>query len=123
MAAISRIVVILDRFPQIVANMPISVDRAVERAARNIEAEAKARAPRLKPGTMIISPRYPGQLADSIRTYRVAQQHWRVEATAEYAGYVEFGTHEHGAAQPFMTPAAHNVEPGFQADVVRSIVI
>lgn len=45
-----------------------------------------------------------GELRDSIGKRREGIG-WLVEATAEYAGFVEYGT-RHMAAQPYLTPAA-----------------
>jgi HK97 gp10 family phage protein len=52
-----------------------------------------------------------GSLLESIETHRAHRGGWVVTADADHAIYVEFGTKEHGAAQPFMRPAAHQHEP------------
>jgi len=41
-----------------------------------------------------------------------------VDVFAEYAGYVEFGTSRQ-RAQPYLTPAAEAVRPGFEAAMTQ----
>lgn len=102
--------VVFNHFPAIIAKMGL-VDPIVEATANLIRDEAKANAPILKPGTVVstTSPRYPGQLRDSIESYKVAHGHWRVAANAEYAAYVEYGT-VNNPPMHYLIPAAHNNE-------------
>jgi hypothetical protein len=114
--------VLMNRFPEIAATMAGKADSAVGNTAERIASEAQGSAPRLQPGTMVITPRSPGELAASISAHQVSAGHWEVEATAEYAAYVEYGTAEHGGPQPYLVPAAHHQEPGLAAEVLARII-
>lgn len=112
----------LNLFPVISANLGVGADEVVQAVATRIKDEAQAIAPRLKPGTLIISPRTVGQLANSIATRKIADAHWAVEVGEYWGKYVEFGTHAHGAAQPYLVPAAHNQEPSLISEMEKRII-
>lgn len=90
-----------NNFPAIVAGMEANAERIVAKAALDIEAHAKTRAP-VDTGT----------LKNSIQATRIGDAHWRVTVGADYGLYVEWGT-VHMAAQPFFQPAIQAVTPQF----------
>lgn len=67
-----------------------------------IASGARRLAPRLKRPDRRF---YPGELADSIRVQRTSETSWFIAAFVRWAAYVEFGTAEHGRAQPYFRPA------------------
>ena len=97
--------VVFNNFPAIQAGLRSKAGMVVRKAALDIEARAKTKA-----------PVDTGALRNSI----AAQKHpskpfsWVVIVGVEYGIYQEFGTVHHGA-QPFLFPAAHEVEPQFLA--------
>lgn len=74
----------------------------VEKYVDNIATGARRLAPRLKRPDRRF---YPGELADSIRVERTSETSWFIAAFVRWAAYVEFGTAEHGRAQPYLRPA------------------
>lgn len=88
------------RLPQVITNLA-TVDAIVAKAAADIEAGAKVRAP-VDTGT----------LRNSIQASMVGVAHWRVTVGADYGVHVEWGT-VHMAAQPFLRPAVTEVRPQF----------
>ena len=88
--------------------------RVVEKAARDIEATAKAsmvgQSPPAPPGSPPAVR--TGTLANSIQSSKVGPSHWRVTVGAEYGIYLEYGTARMGA-RPFMAPAVEQVRPAF----------
>lgn len=85
--------------------------QATRKAGLDVEREAKVRAPVAT-----------GFMQGSIGTDVVGNEHVttvKIGPTAEYAPYVEYGTHR-AAAQPFMGPAVDLVAPGFEA-AIRAI--
>lgn len=78
-----------------------SIDLA-EKFVDDVHDNARRLAPRLK-----IPDRrfFPGELAASIVKRRLSEASWEIAATVRWAAYVEFGTAEHGRAQPYMRPA------------------
>jgi HK97 gp10 family phage protein len=99
------VTVVHNDIPQYAASMAARVEAVVAKAAHDIEAHAKGRA-----------PVDTGFLRNSIGSQRVGDAHWRISARAHYAVYVESGT-RHMAAQPYMRPAADAVRPGFRKAV------
>lgn len=89
------------KFPQIIAGMESKAEAIVAKAALDIEAHAKSRAP-VDTGT----------LKNSIQASRIGTAHWRVVVGVDYGMYVEWGT-VHTAAQPFFQPAIQTVTPTF----------
>lgn len=83
---------------------------AVAKAAADIEAQAKARAP-VDTGLLKNSINQP-LTDDPLR--RV------VESPVHYSVYQEYGTHKM-PAQPYMTPAVEFVKPSFEAAMRRLI--
>lgn len=88
-------------FPKIIAGMEAKAEAIVSKAALDIEAHAKTRAP-VDTGT----------LKNSIQATRVGDAHWRVVVGVDYGMYVEWGT-ARMAAQPFFQPAIQAVTPQF----------
>lgn len=70
---------------------------AMEKIVRDIEGRAKLKA-----------PVDTGYLQNSIRSSRTGAGSWRVEAGAEYAAHVEYGT-RYMAAQPYLRPALDEI--------------
>lgn len=89
--------------PAIAAHAKSRAGKAVAKAARDIEAGAKQRA-----------PVDTGNLRNSILAVQVRSFNWRVDANAYYSIYQEFGTSKM-AAHPFLIPAAEAVTPSFVA--------
>lgn len=81
------------RLPIVSAQVKSNVGALLQKAALDIEAHAKARA-----------PVDTGFLRSSIKMEPVEPLHYRVVAYANYAIYQEFGT-TRMPAQPFMRPA------------------
>lgn len=75
--------------------------QVVRKAAADVEAAAKGRA-----------PVDTGALRGSIGTSMHGPLAAEIGPTVHYGQYVEFGTYKM-AAQPYMGPAADQVEPGF----------
>lgn len=93
--------VVKNDFPKIIAGMESKAETFVAKAALDIEAQAKSRAP-VDTGT----------LKNSIQATKVGPAHWRVVVGADYGMYVEWGTGKM-AAQPFLQPAILAVTPSF----------
>lgn len=92
-----------NQFPSILAGLEAKADAIVTKAAMDVEAGAKTRAP-VDTGT----------LRASIQATRVGVAHWRVVVGADYGLYVEYGTYRM-AARPFLRPALDTVRPVFLA--------
>jgi hypothetical protein len=103
-ATVGGVRVVFDRFPEIIAKLEVGGDQAVQATAEAIASQARSSAPHLT-----------GALASSIGVVSEGASHAAVTADIRYAAYVEYGTAKHGAAQPYLTPAAHNEEPNFMA--------
>ncbi len=112
------------------------IDRAVRKAAFDIEREAKQRAPVdtgflrasiytvTKGGSGFkVSP--SGATGAAQRTLfspvSLTDSHEAIVAVgAQYGIYLEYGTRR-SPAQPFMTPAVMKVKPKFEADIARAL--
>lgn len=70
---------------------------AMEKIVRDIEGRAKLKA-----------PIDTGYLKNSITSSRTGPSSWRVEAGAEYAAHVEYGT-RYAHAQPYLRPALDEI--------------
>jgi len=70
---------------------------AMEKIVHDIEGRAKLKA-----------PVDTGYLQNSIRSSRVGPTSWKIEAGAEYAAHVEYGT-RFQAAQPYLRPALDEI--------------
>lgn len=92
-------VIVRNHVPDVTRKARAGVAAAVEKAAHDIEAQAKARA-----------PVDTGHLRSSITSRPLESTRWVVESPAQYSVFQEFGT-SRMAAQPFMTPAAEMVAP------------
>lgn len=93
--------VVENKFPKIIAGMEAKAEAIVAKAAMDVEAHAKSRAP-VDTGT----------LKNSIQASKIGDAHWRVVVGVDYGMYVEWGT-VHMAAQPFFQPAIQAVTPAF----------
>lgn len=93
--------IVENKFPSIIAGMESKAEAIVAKAALDVEAQAKARAP-VDTGT----------LKNAIQATRIGPAHWRVVVGVDYGMYVEWGT-VHMAAQPFFQPAIQAVTPAF----------
>lgn len=107
MAAGVTWVVVENRFPQIADALAYDADLLVRKAAMDIEAHSKMRA-----------PVDTGILRGSIQAAAVAPKHWRVTVGAEYGIYLEYGT-RFMAPQPYFQPAIDTVWPSFQSAMRR----
>lgn len=101
--------IIHNDFPKITGNLKSKVPQIVAKAALDIEAGAKVRA-----------PVDTGFLRGSITGRRISDEHWQVTVGADYGIYVEMGT-RHMAAQPYLRPAVDAVRDGF-IQALRSAV-
>lgn len=110
MATQSGVRVVYNLLPELAAGMAAKAAQAVADAAHRIEDEARGTVPVLT-----------GELRDSIHALQDSPLHWTVEAGTDHATYVEYGTARHGAAQPYLVPAAHNEEPEFIAEMGRIV--
>lgn len=99
------------QIPEIAAGMMPKAQAAVDKAAADIEAHAKQRA-----------PVDTGALRNSIQSRPVAPLSAEVTTGVDYAIYQEYGTHKM-AAQPFMTPAADAVSPLFVAAMAQIVSV
>lgn len=99
----NTIEITFNRFPEIAAKLPVETSTVVRKTAFDVEAHAKT-----------IVPVDTGALKNSITTEMDSSVSAIVAPHTEYAEYVEFGTYKM-AAQPYMTPAAEAVRPGFEA--------
>jgi HK97 gp10 family phage protein len=95
-----------NKLNDIVSNLRSGAPRVVATTAQTIAANARNSA-----------PIRTGALRASITAASAGGTQWEVTASAPYAGYVEFGTAQHGAAQPFLIPAAHQQEQPFIHDI------
>lgn len=103
--AVLNWIVRADRVDSTRRRMVDEVEKAVERAARNIEGGAKARA-----------PVRTGNLRASISAESTGAMEWTVSVAAEYAAYVNYGT-RHTAPNPFFTQAVEAEMSKFIAEV------
>jgi HK97 gp10 family phage protein len=103
-----RVTIVLNAFPKIAADLKPKAERIIAKAAQDIEARAKERA-----------PVDTGRLRTSIKASRVGELHWKVQVGAEYGVYVEHGT-RHMRAQPYLMPAVEIVRPGL-AEAMRGV--
>lgn len=106
MATIS--VSVKSRVPMVSALVHGRVAIAITKAAHDIEAHAKSRAP-VDTGLLKSSIEAEGSGAE-----------WRVVSPAHYSVYQEFGT-SRSAAQPYMLPAVEVVRPSLIAALRRIV--
>ena len=109
MATMSVHIKVSSRIPQLSAAVKQKAEAAVAKAAADIEAQAKARAP------VDI-----GLLKNSINEREEGDLRHIVESPVHYSIYQEFGTRKM-AAQPYMVPAVEFVKPSFEM-AMRSLV-
>lgn len=102
--------VVYNHFPKIVTAMKGRAAMVVAKAALDIEAHAKTKAP-VKTGA----------LRASIQAVQVSQLHWRVTVGADYGIYLEYGT-RYMAARPYFQPALDAVTPVFKAAMMKVVV-
>ena len=94
-------VTVRSRVPEVSAKVRRRAEQIVEKAALDVEAQAKLRA-----------PVDTGLLRNSIHVQPISPLERDVTSPVHYSVYQEFGT-RHMAAQPYMTPAAEFVYPKF----------
>lgn len=99
--------VVFNNFPTIQANMLMGAEAATAKAAMDMEAGMKLRA-----------PVDTGFLRSSIQARKMGPAHWRVTVGAEYGLYLEYGT-RFNRAQPFFFPTVADVGPDFIAAMRR----
>jgi HK97 gp10 family phage protein len=109
MATLSVHVKVTSHIPQLSAAVKQKAELAVTKAAADIEAQAKVRA-----------PVDTGLLKNSIQSRREGDLRHIVESPVHYSVYQEFGTRKM-PAQPFMLPAVEFVKPSFEM-AMRSLV-
>ena len=110
MATVSVQIKVTSLVPQLKGAVRERAGNAVAKAAADIEAQAKARAP-VDTGLLKNSiNQQPGQ--DDL--------HRVVESPVHYSVYQEYGTHKM-PAQPYMTPAVEFVKPSFESAMRRLI--
>jgi HK97 gp10 family phage protein len=97
------------RLPQLEAQLLAKAAQGVQKAASDVEAHAKGRA-----------PVDTGNLKSSIEATSTGALSAQVNAGAEYGIYQEYGTYKM-SAQPFMVPAAEAVRPMFIAYMSRLV--
>lgn len=98
-----------NRLGSIAAGLMPKARGAVQKAAFDVEARAKE-----------LVPVDTGALKNSIQSEMTGDLSAVVAVGMEYAPYVEYGT-SRGAAQPYLTPAADMVRPGFEAAVKQLV--
>jgi HK97 gp10 family phage protein len=101
--------VVQDNWPKIIHDLEQNAGAIVAKAALDIEAGAKLRAPVLT-----------GFLRGSVQASQIAERHWRVTVGADYGIYQEYGT-VHIPPRPYFEPAINEVWPGFQ-DAMRKVL-
>lgn len=106
---VARWVIQSNILPPIIAGLEAKAEAFTAKAAHDIEAGAKSRAP-VDTGT----------LRNSIQATKTGPLAWRVTVGVEYGLFVEWGT-AHMAAQPYLGPAVQEVRPQFLA-AMRSLV-
>lgn len=102
-------ITVRSRIPQVSAQVRRRAEQVVAKAALDIEAQAKMRA-----------PVDTGLLKNSIHVEPRSPLERNVSSPVHYSVYQEFGT-RHMAAQPYMTPAAEFVRPSFFAAMRRLV--
>lgn len=91
---------------RIAANLRPLASQVVRKAAADVEAHAKT-----------LVPVDTGALKASIQTEQTGDMSAAVTAGMEYAAVVEYGSARGSPAQPYMTPAADAVRPGYVAAI------
>lgn len=91
--------IVYNKMPALAAGARPVVDRALAKAAFDVEVLAK-----------VLAPVDTGNLMNSIAADKVADLRWRVTANAEYAIYVELGT-RHMDPQAYLEPALKETWP------------
>ena len=104
-----RVIVKADRTSEVAADIHRQACQVVEKAARDIEANAST-------NCVAMGAVDTGNLLNSIagQALKADNSAWRVYAGAEYAAYVNYGTRTMGA-RPFFTDAVDQVRPVFNA--------
>ena len=102
-----RVVVKADRSSEVAREVEATARKIVEKAARDIEANASA-------NVVTMGAVDTGNLLNSIAAEQLTPDRWRVFAGADYAAYVNYGTTFMGA-RPFFTQAVDRVRPTFRA--------
>lgn len=95
--------------PKLAAEAQSKAGRAVQKTVHDVQGHAQTNA-----------PVDTGSLRASIGAEMTGPLSGVVPSHAEYSMYVEYGTSRMGA-QPFLTPAAETVRPGFEAAMKRIV--
>ena len=85
-----------------------------------VDAEMEDAAEELAYIAQELAPVRTGFLRSSIHVERIDHLALQVRADAEYAAFVEYGTHRQ-AAQPFMTPAMETIKQSYAPRIARRI--
>ena len=109
MATIAIDVKVSTRFPALQALTLARAAAAIEKAALDIEAQAKSRA-----------PVDTGLLRNSINASPTGPLEWTVESPVSYSVYQEFGTRKM-PAHPYMLPAVEFVKPSLESAFRRLV--
>lgn len=104
-----QIRIVYNHIPALQREIEQAAAQAVAKAARDIEADAKRRA-----------PVDTGALRNSIQAWSDNPLRWYIAPHVEYAAYVEYGTRRQ-RAQPYMAPAAEFVRPRF-IDAMKEVL-
>lgn len=105
----SSVKIKFNHLPQMQGSIRGKVASEVQQAALAIEGQAK-----------VLAPVDTGALRNSIQTEMEGDLTAHVVAGVEYAVYVELGTYK-AAAQPYLTPAAAQVEPQFIDNIKKAL--
>jgi len=117
MATMSVRIKVDSKIPQLTESVRRKAQAAIAKAASDIEAQAKARAPEdtgLLKNSINTHREEPGGVGGQLRHF------WVIESPVHYSVYQEFGTRKM-AAQPYMVPAVEFVKPSFEM-AMRSLV-
>jgi hypothetical protein len=108
----TRVELTKDRFPEIIAELPVKCAQDEANIANEIAQDAARRAPRgrARRGSDWGTRRTGGYLADSIEVEEVPTGETSVNVWAFYGVFVEKGTVD-TAAEPYLFPAAVANEP------------
>ena len=109
MATMSVRIKVDSKIPQLTESVRRKAQAAIAKAASDIEAQAKARA-----------PEDTGLLKNSINEREEGDLRHIVESPVHYSIYQEFGTRKM-AARPYMVPDVEFVKPSFEM-AMRSLV-
>lgn len=108
-ADVSQLEELADRAAKLGGRVRRVTAKEVATATRDLVAESQSRA-----------PVRTGALRDSIQGSARGLR-GEVSSDLEYSAYVEFGTAHHGGPQPYLNPAADQVEQSFENGVEKAV--